>query len=50
MNFGEPNYELFEACLQKIKYYDYTIDDLCDYVYPRDNEYYGEFNADCKSE
>lgn len=33
-NYGEPTFELFEACLQKIKYFDYTIDDLCDYVYP----------------
>lgn len=38
---------MFQQCLLDINYYDFTRTDICDYAYPADNEYFGEFNQGC---
>lgn len=30
-----------------IRFFDFTRTDICDYAYPLDNEYFGEFNEGC---
>jgi len=41
-NPGEPDFDAAEACYEKISYYDYTVYSLCDYLYPEDNQYFGD--------
>jgi hypothetical protein len=49
-NPDEPTFDSFEVCYDMINFYDYSIESLCDYVYPAENQYFGEFNEECKSQ
>lgn len=46
-NPEEPTAAIFQQCLFDISYFDFTRKDICDYAYPVDNEYFGEYNQGC---
>lgn len=46
-NSEEPTADIFQQCLFDINFYDFTRADICDYAYPVDNEYFGQYNEGC---
>jgi hypothetical protein len=46
-NPEEPTADIFQECLFDISYFNFTRADICDYAYPVDNEYFGEYNEGC---
>ena len=39
---------VFQECLIDIQQNIFSQEELCDYAYPEDDEYFGDINAECK--